>query len=33
MPVLMANLKGNIIETTVQELLPGAFSSQDLKKY
>lgn len=31
MPVILANLKGDIIETTVQELLPGAFSSKDIR--
>ena len=30
MPVILTNLKGQIEETTVQELLPGAFSSEDL---
>ena len=31
MPVILTNLKGDIRETTVQELLPGAFSSRDIK--
>jgi cytidine deaminase len=31
-PVYMSNLKGNIKETTVSELLPFAFSDKDLKK-
>jgi cytidine deaminase len=30
-PVYMSNLKGNIKETTVSELLPFAFSDKDLK--
>jgi cytidine deaminase len=30
MPVYMANLQGAIIETTVAELLPGAFTQNDL---
>jgi cytidine deaminase len=30
MPVYLANLKGKILETTVGELLPGAFQPQDL---
>ena len=30
MPVYLANLQGNIKETTVAELLPGAFSKEDL---
>lgn len=30
MPVYLANLKGDISETTVAELLPGAFTSLDL---
>lgn len=30
MPVYLANLEGNIQETTVAELLPGAFSKEDL---
>lgn len=30
-PVVMSNLKGDIKETTVEELLPFAFSSEDLK--
>jgi cytidine deaminase len=29
----MSNLKGNIKETTVSELLPFAFSDKDLKKW
>lgn len=31
MPVYLTNLKGNVLETTVSELLPGAFSTEDLK--
>lgn len=30
MPVILTNLKGDIEETTVQQLLPGAFSPEDL---
>ncbi len=30
MPVYLINLKGNVLETTVAELLPGAFSPEDL---
>ena len=30
-PIYMANLKGDIKETNVQELLPFAFSDKDLK--
>ncbi len=30
-PIYMANLKGDVKETTIQELLPFAFSSDDLK--
>lgn len=30
MPVYLTNLKGDVQETTVGELLPGAFSSEDL---
>lgn len=30
MPVYLTNLKGNVIETTVSELLPGAFTTEDL---
>ena len=30
-PIYMANLKGDIKETNVEELLPFAFSSEDLK--
>jgi cytidine deaminase len=31
MPVYLGNLKGDIMETTVLELLPGAFLKGDLK--
>ena len=31
MPVYLTNLKGDVQETTVKELLPGAFSTEDLK--
>ncbi|MDA7026902.1 cytidine deaminase [Bacillus sp. CLL-7-23] len=30
MPVILTNLKGQVVEMTAQELLPGAFSSEDL---
>ena len=30
-PIYMANLKGEIIESTIEELLPFAFSGDDLK--
>ncbi|MHA6259461.1 cytidine deaminase [Sporosarcina sp. CAU 1771] len=30
MPVYLTNLKGEVFETTVAELLPGAFSKEDL---
>lgn len=30
MPVYLINLKGDVLETTVAELLPGAFSPEDL---
>ncbi len=32
MPVYLSNLKGNVQETTVAELLPGAFMPEDLNK-
>ncbi|MCG3084911.1 cytidine deaminase [Anoxybacillus sp. LAT_35] len=31
MPVVLANMKGDMQETTVKELLPGAFSKEDLR--
>ena len=31
MPVYLTNLKGDVLETTVAELLPGAFSKEDLE--
>jgi cytidine deaminase len=31
MPVILGNLKGDYIETTVSALLPGAFTSADLR--
>ena len=31
-PIYMANLKGEVKETTAKELLPFAFSEKDLKK-
>jgi cytidine deaminase len=30
MPVYLSNLKGEVAETTVSELLPGAFTNKDL---
>jgi cytidine deaminase len=30
MKVVLTNLKGDILETTVEELLPGAFTPEDL---
>ncbi|KOO41177.1 cytidine deaminase [Priestia koreensis] len=30
--VILANLKGNVVETSIEELLPGFFSSKDLNK-
>lgn len=30
MPVYLTNLKGNVLETTVAQLLPGAFTTEDL---
>lgn len=32
MPVYLSNLKGDLFETTIQELLPGAFSPEDLNE-
>ncbi|MEZ7170909.1 cytidine deaminase [Sporosarcina sp. OR05] len=31
MPVYLTNLKGDVEETTVEQLLPGAFSKEDLQ--
>jgi len=31
MRVIMANMSGEVLETTAQELLPGAFTAQDLQ--
>ena len=31
MPVILANMKGDAQETTVKELLPGAFLKEDLR--
>lgn len=31
MPVYLTNLKGDVQDTTVSELLPGAFTTEDLK--
>lgn len=31
MPVILTNLKGDLLETTVSELLPGAFLPEDVK--
>ncbi|MFC4618028.1 cytidine deaminase [Camelliibacillus cellulosilyticus] len=30
MPVYLTNLKGDVLETTVKELLPGAFQAEDM---
>lgn len=30
--IILANLKGDIVETSIHELLPGFFSSRDLTK-
>jgi cytidine deaminase len=30
MPIYLTNLKGELLETTVEKLLPGAFSKEDL---
>ena len=30
MPVYLTNLKGDVLETTVEKLLPGAFTPKDL---
>ncbi|MEE1130834.1 MAG: cytidine deaminase [Caryophanon sp.] len=30
MPVYLTNLKGDVVETTVEQLLPGAFTPEDL---
>ncbi|NMB00207.1 MAG: cytidine deaminase [Firmicutes bacterium] len=31
MPVYLGNMRGDLVETTLQELLPGAFTSKELK--
>ncbi|MFJ8063043.1 cytidine deaminase [Psychrobacillus sp. NPDC096426] len=31
MPVLLTNLNGEVLETTVAELLPGAFKTEDME--
>lgn len=31
MPVYLTNLKGDVLETTVEALLPGAFTPEDLQ--
>jgi len=31
MPVYLTNLKGDVLETTVGELLPGSFSAEDME--
>ena len=31
-PVYLGNLKGEMVETTLEELLPGAFTSKDLSQ-
>ena len=33
MKVVLANLKGDIIETTVKEILPFAFNSEDMNEH
>ncbi|KHD85193.1 cytidine deaminase [Heyndrickxia ginsengihumi] len=33
MKVVLTNLQGDVAETTVRELLPGAFSSEDLHEH
>lgn len=30
MPVILTNLQGDVLETTVEQLLPGAFVAEDL---
>lgn len=30
MPVYLTNLKGDVVETTIEQLLPGAFTPEDL---
>lgn len=32
MKVILGNMKGDIVETTVRELLPGAFGPDDLEQ-
>lgn len=32
MPVVMVNLKGDVVQSTVQQLLPGAFSKYELQE-
>lgn len=32
MPVILTNLNGDVLELTVKELLPGAFSPEDLNE-
>jgi cytidine deaminase len=32
MPVYLANLNGDVLETTVSALLPGAFTKEDLRE-
>lgn len=32
MKVILGNLKGDIVETTVRDLLPGAFTTADLEQ-
>lgn len=31
--IYLSNLKGNVLETTVEEILPYAFEDSDMKKY
>lgn len=33
MKVILTNLKGDVTETTVGDLLPGAFNAEDLNEY
>jgi len=32
MPIVLTNLKGDVLKVTVKDLLPGAFSSEDLNE-
>lgn len=31
MPIYLGNLRGDLVETTLEELLPGAFTAKELK--